>query len=115
MEALFPTKAISLTFSTKSLLNIFTKKKSSSSSSYLKQNKNILRVMVCARGLSCFNVSTSLGPRGLRPARLLCPWASPGKNAGVGYCALLQGIFPTQRSNPHLLGLLRWPAVSLAL
>ena len=28
---------------------------------------------------------------------------SPGKNTGVGYHAFLQGIFPTQRSNPGLL------------
>ena len=28
---------------------------------------------------------------------------SPGKNTGVGCCALLQAIFPTQRSNPHFL------------
>ena len=28
---------------------------------------------------------------------------SPGKNTGVGYHALLQGIFLTQGSNPHLL------------
>ena len=28
---------------------------------------------------------------------------SPGKNAGVGCHALLQGIFPTQRWNPGLL------------
>ena len=28
---------------------------------------------------------------------------SPGKNSGVGCHALLQGIFPTQGSNPHLL------------
>ena len=26
-------------------------------------------------------------------------WDPPGKNTGVGYCALLQGIFPTHRSN----------------
>ena len=31
-----------------------------------------------------------------------CPWDSPGKNTGVGCCALLQGIFPTQKSNPFL-------------
>ena len=36
-------------------------------------------------------------------SRLLCPWASPGKNTGVGFHALLQGIFLTQGSNPHLL------------
>ena len=35
--------------------------------------------------------------------RLLCPWDSTGENAGVGSHALLQGIFPTQRSNPGLL------------
>lgn len=28
---------------------------------------------------------------------------SPGKNTGVGYHALCQGIFPTQGSNPSLL------------
>ena len=27
---------------------------------------------------------------------------SPGKNTGVGCCALLRGIFPTQSSNPGL-------------
>ena len=31
---------------------------------------------------------------------------SPGKNTGVGYHALFQGIFPTQGLNPHLLSLL---------
>ena len=36
-------------------------------------------------------------------ARLLCPWASPGKNIGVGCHALLQGIFPTQGLNLGLL------------
>ena len=30
------------------------------------------------------------------PARLPCPWDSPGKNTGVGSCFLPQGIFPTQ-------------------
>ena len=39
---------------------------------------------------------------GLWPARLLCPWDSPGKNTGVGCHTLLQGIFPTQGSNSHL-------------
>ena len=35
---------------------------------------------------------------------------SPGKNTGVGCHALLQGIFPTQGSNPRLLCLLHWQA-----
>ena len=47
-------------------------------------------------------VSDSSRHHGLQPARLLCPWDSPGKNTGVGCHALLQGIFPTQRSNPGL-------------
>jgi len=35
--------------------------------------------------------------------QLLCPWDSPGKNTEVGcHAFLLQGIFPTQRSNPSL-------------
>ena len=48
-------------------------------------------------------VSDSLRPRGLQPTRLLCPWDFPGKNAGVGCHFLLQGIFPSQGSNPGLL------------
>ena len=31
-----------------------------------------------------------------------CPWDFPGKNTGVGCHFLLQGIFPTQGSNPGL-------------
>ena len=42
------------------------------------------------------------------PTRLLCLWDSPGKNTGVGCHALLQGIFPTQGLNPHLLHIGRW-------
>ena len=38
---------------------------------------------------------------------------SPGKNTGVGFHALLQGIFPTQVSNPNLLRLLHWQVTSL--
>ena len=41
---------------------------------------------------------------GLQPARLLCPWDSPGRNIGVGCChSLFQGIFPTQGLNLDLL------------
>ena len=43
--------------------------------------------------------SKSLRPHGLSPTRLLCP----GKSTGVGCHFLLQGIFPTQKSNPGLL------------
>ena len=43
----------------------------------------------------------------LRPHGLYSPWNSPGQNTGVGSLTLLQGIFPTQGSNPGLL-LCRW-------
>ena len=39
----------------------------------------------------------------LWPHELYSPWKSPGQNTGVGILSLLQGIFPTQRSNPGLL------------
>ena len=45
-------------------------------------------------------LSDSLWPQGLQPARLLCPWNFLGKNTVVGSHSLLQGIFPTQGSNP---------------
>ena len=38
----------------------------------------------------------------LRPHGLYSPWNSPGQNTGVGSHSLLQGIFPTQGSNPGL-------------
>ena len=44
-----------------------------------------------------------------KPSRLLCPWNFPGKNPGVGCHFLLQGIFPTQGSNPRLLCCKRIP------
>ena len=42
-------------------------------------------------------VSDSLRPHGLHS-----PWNSSGQNTGVGSLSLLQGIFPTQGSNPGL-------------
>ena len=46
---------------------------------------------------SCSVVSNSLQPHGP-----YSPWNSPGLNIGVGSLSLLQGIFPTQGSNPGL-------------
>ena len=42
-------------------------------------------------------MSNSLQPHGLHS-----PWNSPGQNTGAGSHSLLQGIFPTQGSNPGL-------------
>ncbi|XP_070625052.1 microtubule-associated protein 9 isoform X6 [Bos indicus] len=49
------------------------------------------------------------------PTRLLCPWDSPGKDAGVGCHALFHGIFMTQGSNPCRFRLLHCRAGSLPL
>ena len=38
----------------------------------------------------------------LRPHGLYSPWNSPGQNTGAGSLSLLQGIFPTQGSNPGI-------------
>ena len=38
----------------------------------------------------------------LQPHELYRPWNSPDQNTGVSCCSLLQGIFPTQGSNPGL-------------
>ena len=62
----------------------------------------------------CSAVSISVRPRGLGPARLLCPWDCPGKSTGVGCHFLLQGIFLTQGSNPRLLYLLHWDSLPLS-
>ena len=59
--------------------------------------------------------SDSLQPYRLKPTRLLCSWNSLGKNTRVGNHTLLQGSFPTQGLNPHLLWLLCWQVGSLSL
>ena len=46
---------------------------------------------------------TVYDPMDFKLARHSCPWASPGKNTGVGCHALLQGVFLTQGSNPRSL------------
>ena len=46
-------------------------------------------VCVCV----CSAMSNSFEPHGLQPARLLCPWDSPGTITGVGSHFLLQRIF----------------------
>ena len=70
------------------------------------------RMCTCAQSLVMLESSW---PRGLQPARLLCPWEFPGRNTGVGCHFLLQGIFLTQASNPRLLHHLHWQVDSLPL
>ena len=57
---------------------------------------------------SCWVVPNSLWPHGLQPARLLCPWNSPGKNAGVPS----PGDLPDPGTEP---GSPTWQADSLLL
>ena len=67
---------------------------------------------VCAKLLqSCPTLHNPMGVA----CQALCPWGFSFKNTGVGCQALLQGIFPTQESNPGLLCLLRWQMGSLPL
>ena len=55
---------------------------------------------LCSAALSRSVMSDSLRPHGVfYPARLLCPWDSPGRNAGGVAMPSLQGIFPTQASH----------------
>ena len=56
-----------------------------------------------SRSLSYSVASDSLWLHGPYPARLLCPWNSPGKNSRLRSHSLLQGIFPTQGLNQSLL------------
>ena len=44
--------------------------------------------------------SHSVMSNSLQPHGLYSPWNSLGQNTGVGSHSLLQGIFPTQGSNP---------------
>ena len=59
--------------------------------------------MLKSESVSHLVVSHSLQPMDYQPARLLCPWSSPGNSTGVGCHALLPGIFLTQGLNPGLL------------
>ena len=55
-------------------------------------------------GLTVFHVWKwkSLSRVSLQTHGPYSPWNSPGQNTGVGSLSLLQGIFPTQGSNPGL-------------
>ena len=69
------------------------------------------RACVCMHMHAHNHVSLQL--HGPQPAQLLCPQNFPGKNTEVGCHFLLQGIFPSQGWNPHLLRLLHWQRDSL--
>ena len=60
-------------------------------------------VGVCKVKLLVATLCPTLQTHGLGPARLLCPWNSPGNNTGMGCYFLLQGIFLTQGLYSSLL------------
>ena len=68
---------------------------------YLWRGKMLGEVCVCVCS-AALSYLTLWQLRGVQPARLLCPWESPGKNTGVGCHFLLQGTFLIQGSNLHL-------------
>ena len=53
-------------------------------------------------GKKCESESRSVVSDSWRSRVLYSPWTSPGQNTGGGSLSLLQGLFPTQRSNPGL-------------
>ena len=69
----------------------------------MKQFSSSLDPPICCAVLSSSVVSTVCNPMDYHPPGSSIHGDSPGKNTGVGCHALLQGIFPTQGSNPGLL------------
>ena len=87
-------------------LALWTSPASSLSSSLMRQVLPSLCLV-----LSHSVLSHSLQPHGLQPTGSSIHGNSPGKSTGVGCHALLQGIFPTQGSNPglpHFKQILYW-------
>ena len=64
--------------------------------------KSCKMVEVKVKSLIHESESPSVVSNSLRPHGLYSSWNSPGQNTGVGSLSLLQGIFPTQGSNPSL-------------
>ena len=57
----------------------------------------------CSRHKKSESESPSVVSDSLWPHGLYSQWNSPDQNTGMGSLSLLQGIFPTQGSNPDLL------------
>ena len=74
---------------------------------------HITEPCVCAKSLQSY--PTLCDPRDCSLPGSSVHGGSPGKNTGAGCHALLQGIFPTQGSNPCHLHVLHWQASSLPL
>ena len=80
-------------------LDVFTTLETVQALSFTGFYSDFITLLLC----SCSAGPTLLQLHVLQPARLLCPWDFPGKKTGVSCPFPLQGIFPTQGSNPCLL------------
>ena len=96
------------TFERNVSLNTYTrKKKGTFQTQYLKILQKCKSCKKCC--FLCFGhwesetESCSVVSNSLRPHLLYSPWNSLGQKTGVGSLSFLQGIFPTQGSNPGLL------------
>ena len=67
----------------------------------------IVTILYVVGGGLTANACSTLVTLWTTTARPLCPWNFPGKHPGVGCHFFLQGIFPTQGLNLHLLHF-RW-------
>ena len=75
----------------------------------------VIHSYVCMHAKSLQSCPTLCDPMDCSPPGSSVHGDSSGKNTGVGCHALLQGIFPTQGSNPRFLYLLHWQVGSLPL
>ena len=67
------------------------------------QEHNIFKSTPISKLSECLKIkseSRSVMSDSLLPCGLYSPWNSLGQNTGAGSLSLLQGIFPTQGSNP---------------
>ena len=88
------------------------KRRCTSTDASIKQLWKVYPMAYC----SCYFVAKLyvilLRPQGLQLTRILCLWDFPGKNTGVCFHFLLQGIFLTQRLKSRFL---HWQADYLPL
>ena len=84
-------------------LNIFLNSKASMNFNFLQHVcLLVFREKKKVNNEACESESHSVVFNSLWRHGLSSPWNSPGQNTGVGSPSLLQGIFPTQGSNPGL-------------
>ena len=73
------------------LINLFSDKEAELKAEIIaKEWQSSSSVKLLSR-VNCSVVADSLRHHGLKPARLLCPWDSSGKNTGVGTILLSGG------------------------